>query len=81
MASARKKFDGSQPLAGLIRLYDAQLRSERKSPKTIEAYNRALRRFSAWFEAEEGCEPRVSDYNRTSVRLFLADLHPPVERR
>jgi site-specific recombinase XerD len=74
MASARKKFDGSLPLAGLIRLYDAQLRSERKSPKTIEAYNRALRRFSGWFEAEEGREPRLSDYNRTSVRLFLADL-------
>jgi site-specific recombinase XerD len=74
MASARKKFDGSRPLLSLIRLYDAQLRSERKSPKTIEAYNRALKRFSGWFEAEEGSEPSLSDFNRTSVRLFLADL-------
>ena len=32
---------GSLPLAGFYRLYEAQLRAERKSAKTIRIYNEA----------------------------------------
>ena len=39
------------PLAGLYRLYEAQLRAERKSPNTIRNYRDALERFARWSEA------------------------------
>jgi hypothetical protein len=62
------------PLARYVRLYEAQLRAERKSPKTITVYGAALGRFSRWFEREHGEPPSLSDFSKDNVRLFLGDL-------
>lgn len=62
-----------QPLAGYVRLYDAQLRSERKSARTIQAYDYALERFRRWFEGCEQRPPALGDLTILQVRVFLAD--------
>jgi hypothetical protein len=73
MPRSRRKSNEAMPLSGFFRLYNAQLRPERKSPKTIGAYDRALQRFASWWAEEQGDEPVLGDYNRNNVRLFLAD--------
>jgi site-specific recombinase XerD len=60
------------PLAGFYRLYEAQQRAERKSPKTIKNYKEALGKFASWFEASYGSEPRLEDLTVVEARLFLA---------
>ncbi len=45
------------PLLGFRRLYETQLRSERKSPKTLEAYDYALGKFETWFSHAYGGPP------------------------
>jgi site-specific recombinase XerD len=61
------------PLAGFYRLYEAQLRAERKSPNTIRNYRDALERFARWSEANHGRPPALADLNVVEARLFLAD--------
>lgn len=76
------------PIRGFARLYQAQLKSERKSPKTIQAYDYALIRFQRWFEGCYHRIPLLSDFTAPTVRLFLADAmdrpkwegHPFLER-
>jgi site-specific recombinase XerD len=75
MVKARSRASKtSLPLAGYVRLYEAQLRSERKSPNTLDHYLGALGRFTRWFELENGEPPTLADYGRDNVRLFLGDL-------
>jgi site-specific recombinase XerD len=74
-------------LAGFYRLYEAQLRAERKSPKTIRIYNEALGKFARWFEASYSRPAVLGDFNAVEARLFLADAlgrrkyegHPTLE--
>lgn len=67
-------FPGSdQALTGYIRLYAAQLRAERKSPKTIDLYTYCLEKFRGWYLEVEGVEPTLGDFTVVRVRLFLAD--------
>jgi hypothetical protein len=61
------------PLAGFYRLYEAQLRAERKSPNTIRNCCDALERFARWSEASHGRAPSLGDLNVVEARLFLAD--------
>ena len=61
------------PLQGFFRLYEAQLRSERKSARTIKIYNGALGKFWDWSEQANAHKPVLSDFVTTQVRLFLAD--------
>ena len=75
------------PLAGFYRLYEAQLRAERKSAKTIKNYNEALGKFKKWFEESYGRPAALADLNVVEARLFLADAlgrrkhegHPTLE--
>ena len=59
------------PLLGYRRLYETQLRSERKSPKTLEAYDYVLGKFEAWFSGAYGRPPTLADLTVIQVRLFL----------
>jgi len=68
------------PLAGFYRLYEAQLRAERKSPNTIRNYNEALGKFSRWLEMSYGRPPLLAEYNAVEPRLFLADARRCPER-
>ncbi|HEU0075743.1 MAG TPA: tyrosine-type recombinase/integrase [Dehalococcoidia bacterium] len=78
---------GSLPLAGFDRLYEAQLRAERKSAKTIRIYYDALGNFARWFEASYGRPATLADVNVVETRLFLGDAlgrqkyvgHPTLE--
>lgn len=63
----------SLPLKGYFRLYEAQLRAERKSPRTIEAYQYSLGKFAQWCERAFGTAPTLEQFNREQVRLFLVD--------
>ncbi|HLF08320.1 MAG TPA: tyrosine-type recombinase/integrase [Dehalococcoidia bacterium] len=49
------------PLAGFYRLYEAQLRAERKSAKTIRIYFDGLGKFGKWFEATYGRPATLAD--------------------
>jgi hypothetical protein len=51
----------SLPLAGFYRLYEAQLRAERKSAKTIKIYNEVLGKFKGWFERTYGRQAVLAD--------------------
>ena len=70
---ARETGQASLPLAGFYRLYESQLRAERKSAKTIKNYNEALGKFKRWFEEAYGRPPALADLNVVEVRLFLGD--------
>ena len=58
----------------LVESYRRSLRSENKSPRTIEAYDEAHRRFSA-FLAAQGMPLDVPHIRREHVEAFLGDLH------
>jgi hypothetical protein len=64
---------GRLPLGGFWRLYEAQLRSERKSANTIRIYGNALTKFSDWCQDAFGRSPTLDDFSSTNVRLFLGD--------
>ena len=61
-------------LSSFYRLYEAQLRAERKSPNTIRIYSDALTRFAAWAHAAYGRPAVLGDFTSTNARLFLGDL-------
>jgi integrase/recombinase XerC/integrase/recombinase XerD len=75
------------PLAGFYRLYEAQLRAERKSAKTIRIYFDGLGKFRDWLEASYGRQATLADVNAVEARLFLGDAlerqkyvgHPTLE--
>jgi site-specific recombinase XerD len=75
------------PLKGYLRLYETQLRSERKAAKTIQAYFYVLGKFSRWLEAELDRPPRLGDLSLINARSFLVaaqektrwDGHPYIE--
>ncbi|MGE3856176.1 MAG: tyrosine-type recombinase/integrase [Dehalococcoidia bacterium] len=64
-----------QPIAltRFTRMFNAQLRSEQKSPRTIQAYEYTFTRFARWFETIEGREPLFGDFTVGRVRMFLSD--------
>lgn len=64
-------LDPSLPLRGFVRLYEAHLRSERKTPKTIEVYKYVLGKFETWFTSTYGQPPTLAHFSRDQVRLFL----------
>src|SRR5579885_1906747 len=67
------ELEASLPLKGFVRLYQATLKAERKSVKTIDVYTYVLRRFEEWFEAKHGRAPKLEDVRALAVREFLAD--------
>lgn len=75
------------PLVGFYRLYEAQLRAERKSPNTLRIYGDALGKFKKWLEETYETPATLGDFTSTNVRLFLGDAaerakwegHPTLE--
>jgi site-specific recombinase XerD len=63
--------DEALPLFGFRRLYQTQLKSERKAAKTIAAYDYVLARFESWFTQANGRAPTLADFTVLQVRLFL----------
>ncbi|MHB8576246.1 MAG: tyrosine-type recombinase/integrase [Dehalococcoidia bacterium] len=75
------------PLKGFIRLYETDLKAERKTAKTIATYGYVLTKFSQWYTAEYGAAPTLSTVTAVQVRLFLVAVqdkpkwqgHPTLE--
>ena len=63
--------DADLPLKGFVRLYETNLRAERKTPKTIAVYNYVLHKFIDWFAEEYQRTPSLADITATQARLFL----------
>jgi site-specific recombinase XerD len=63
----------SLPLEGYIKLYNAHLKTEGKTDKTIKIYNYALSLFSNYFTGEEGRPPTLNDFTADNVRYCLAE--------
>lgn len=59
------------PLKGYLRLHEANLRAERKTPKTIAVYGWLLGKFVQWFTTEHGRAPVLGDSTGAAVRFFL----------
>jgi site-specific recombinase XerD len=59
------------PLKGYVRLYEAQLRAERKASKTIQVYGYVLSKFEQWFVAEHGRPPTLADFRADQARFFM----------
>ena len=60
------------PLQGYIRLYEASLKGENKSAKTIQVYLYVLGRFHDWLEVSYDATPVLGYFTVAHVRLFLA---------
>lgn len=65
LGSFERREEAKLALAGYRRLYETQLRAERKSPKTIEVYRYVLEPFERWFQGEHRRPPVLR------VRLVL----------
>ena len=61
LGSFERRQEAKLALAGYRKLYETQLRAERKSPKTIEVYRYVLERFERWFQAENGRAPVLAE--------------------
>lgn len=68
----RRPVPRDLPLRGYVRLYEASLKGENKSPKTIQVYLYVLGRFHDWLEASYGATPVLAYFTLNHVRLFLA---------
>lgn len=71
LGAFERREEANLALSGYRRLYETQLRSERKSPKTIDAYNYALTKFENYFTTENGRPATLADFTVLQVRLFL----------
>lgn len=77
------------PLRGFFRLYETNLKAERKTPKTITVYRYVLTKFADWFERASGRAPLLSDLSSSQVRTFLVAVqetpkwhgHPTLDSR
>ena len=58
-------------LKGYLRLYETQLKAERKAAKTIEAYFYVLGKFQRWLDAEQGRAGVLGDVTAPTARTFL----------
>jgi site-specific recombinase XerD len=70
-ASSQPSGDAPLPLKGFLRLYETDLRAERRTAKTIATYGYVLAKFSQWYTAEYGEAPTLAAMTVTQVRLFL----------
>jgi site-specific recombinase XerD len=71
--------DPTLPLKGHLRLYQAHLRAERKSPNTIAIYGHVLAKFERWFELTYGKPPALANFTRDQVRFFLVAAQDKVK--
>lgn len=80
---------GATALKGYLRLYETQLKSERKASKTLQAYFYVLGKFTHWLEEDLRRPLVLGDVTVTQARSFLVtaqektrwDGHPFIDGR